>query len=76
VPADVFTAGTVRSGSDAALAALDAHAPDAASLAAVLGLSGDLAEPVHSRVRAKLAREPVEDLRFDFEERFAGRRDP
>jgi hypothetical protein len=27
-------------------------------------------------VRAKLAREPVEDLRFDFEERFAGRRDP
>jgi len=27
-------------------------------------------------VRAKLAREPVEDLRFDFEERIAGRRDP
>ncbi|MFJ9037501.1 DUF6986 family protein [Streptomyces sp. NPDC102406] len=68
VPGDAFDAGTVRSWGDQALAQLDEHAPDAASFAAVLGLSDELAEPVHSRVRAKLEREPVEDLRVDFED--------
>ncbi|MFJ1598905.1 DUF6986 family protein [Streptomyces sp. NPDC088261] len=68
VPADALTAGTVRSWGDQALAALDEHAPDAAALAAVLGLPDELAGPVHERVRAKLAREPVEDLRIDFED--------
>ncbi|GAA3243818.1 HpcH/HpaI aldolase/citrate lyase family protein [Streptomyces sp. XM83C] len=72
VPGDAFTAGTVRSWGDQALAALDEHAPDAASLAAVLGLSDDLAEPVHTRVRAKLEREPIEDLRVDFEDGYKG----
>ncbi|WP_420031975.1 DUF6986 family protein [Streptomyces sp. cg28] len=68
VPGDAFDAGTLRSWGDQALAQLDEHAPDAASFAAVLGLSDELAEPVHSRVRAKLEREPVEDLRVDFED--------
>ncbi|MBO1330228.1 aldolase/citrate lyase family protein [Streptomyces sp. VRA16 Mangrove soil] len=68
VPGDAFDAGTVRSWGDQALAQLDEHAPDAASFAAVLGLSDELAEPVYSRVRAKLEREPVEDLRVDFED--------
>ncbi|MET9441874.1 aldolase/citrate lyase family protein [Streptomyces sp. NPDC006610] len=68
VPGDAFAAGTVRSWGDRALAALDDHAPDAASFAAVLGLADDLAEAVHDRVRAKLEREPVEDLRIDFED--------
>ncbi|NEB82505.1 aldolase [Streptomyces sp. SID14478] len=68
VPADAFAAGTLRSWGDQALAQLDEHAPDAASFAAVLGLSEELAEPVHSRVRAKLEREPIEDLRVDFED--------
>ncbi|MFI1561713.1 DUF6986 family protein [Streptomyces sp. NPDC020490] len=75
VPADVFAADTVRSWGDQALAALDEHAPDAASFAAVLGLSGDLAEAVHARVRAKLEREPVEDLRIDFEDGYGPRPD-
>ncbi|WP_149182869.1 DUF6986 family protein [Streptomyces sp. TRM49041] len=75
VPADAFAADTIRSWGDQALAALDEHAPDAASLAAVLGLSGELAEPVHARVRAKLEREPVEDLRVDFEDGYGGRTD-
>lgn len=75
VPADVFAAGTVRSWGDQALAALDEHAPDAASFAAVLGLGDDLAEPVHSRVRAKLESEPVEDLRVDFEDGYGRRPD-
>ncbi|MFE6891197.1 DUF6986 family protein [Streptomyces sp. NPDC057694] len=68
VPGDAFDAGTIRTWGDQALAQLDEHAPDAASFAAVLGLSDDLAEPVYSRVRAKLEREPVEDLRVDFED--------
>ncbi|MEV5490756.1 aldolase/citrate lyase family protein [Streptomyces bobili] len=75
VPADAFAAGTLRSWGDRALAALDEHAPDAASFAAVLGLSGELAEPVYTRVRAKLEREPIEDLRVDFEDGYGPRPD-
>ncbi|MEV0779896.1 aldolase/citrate lyase family protein [Streptomyces sp. NPDC050428] len=75
VPADDFHAGTVRSWGDQALAALDEHAPDAASLARVLGLSGELAGPVYERVRAKLEREPVEDLRIDFEDGYGAHSD-
>ncbi|GGY47039.1 DUF6986 family protein [Streptomyces omiyaensis] len=72
VPGNVFDADTVRSWGDQALAALDEHAPDAASFAAVLGLSDDLAEDVYARVRTKLEREPIEDLRVDFEDGYAG----
>ncbi|MEV7086074.1 aldolase [Streptomyces sp. NPDC093085] len=68
VPADAYTAGTVRSWGDQALAALDEHAPDAAALGRVLGLPDALAGPVYERVRDKLTREPVEDLRIDFED--------
>src|SRR6478752_7345105 len=75
VPADAFDAGTVRSWGDRALAALDEHAPDAGSLARALGLPGELAEPVYERVQAKLEREPVEDLRIDFEDGYGPRSD-
>ncbi|MGW5046387.1 DUF6986 family protein [Streptomyces griseoluteus] len=75
VPGDVFGAGTVREWGDRALAALDEHAPDAGSFAAVLGLDGELAGPVYERVRAKLEREPVEDLRVDFEDGYGHRPD-
>ncbi|MFE7810102.1 DUF6986 family protein [Streptomyces sp. NPDC057430] len=73
VPGNVFDAGTIRSWGDQALAALDEHAPDADSFAEVLGLSHDLAEDVYGRVRAKLEREPIEDLRVDFEDGYAGK---
>ncbi|MEW2632907.1 aldolase/citrate lyase family protein [Streptomyces sp. NPDC048389] len=72
VPGDAFAADTIRSWGDQALAALDEHAPDADSLARVLGLADELAEPVYTRVRAKLEREPVEDLRIDFEDGYGG----
>ncbi|MGA5413636.1 DUF6986 family protein [Streptomyces pseudogriseolus] len=75
VPGDRFTADTVREWGDQALAALDEHAPDAASFGAVLGLDGALAEDVYARVRAKLEREPVEDLRIDFEDGYGHRSD-
>ncbi|WP_406151164.1 DUF6986 family protein [Streptomyces sp. NBC_01012] len=75
VPADAFAPTTLRTWGDQALAALDEHAPDAAALASVLGIPQELAEPVHDRVRAKLEREPVEDLRIDFEDGYGPRPD-
>lgn len=64
VPADRFSAGTPRAWGEAALRALDEHGP----------LPGfDDAEV--ARVRAKLAREPVEDLRIDFEDGYGLRPD-
>ncbi|MDT0456687.1 aldolase/citrate lyase family protein [Streptomyces sp. DSM 41527] len=75
VPGDVFAADTLRSWGDQALAALDAHAPDAGALAAVLGIPDALAADVHDRVRAKLTREPIEDLRIDFEDGYGPRPD-
>ncbi|MFD4985101.1 DUF6986 family protein [Streptomyces sp. NPDC058374] len=75
VPADAFGPTTLRDWGDEALDALDAHAPDAVSFAAVLGLADDLAAPVYDRVRAKLTREPVEDLRIDFEDGYGPRPD-
>ncbi|MCZ7434583.1 DUF6986 family protein [Streptomyces sp. WMMC1477] len=75
VPGDVFAADTARSWGDQALALLDEHAPDAGALGAVLGLDDALAEGVHDRVRAKLRREPVEDLRIDFEDGYGNRPD-
>ncbi|MGY4987608.1 DUF6986 family protein [Streptomyces nigrescens] len=75
VPGDAFAADTLRSWGDQALAALDAHAPDAGALAAVLGIPDALAADVHDRVRAKLVREPIEDLRIDFEDGYGPRPD-
>ncbi|MFJ8504295.1 DUF6986 family protein [Streptomyces avermitilis] len=75
VPGDVFAPDTIRSWGDRALAALDEHAPDAASFATALGLGEELAAPVYDRVRAKLEREPVEDVRVDFEDGYGPRPD-
>ncbi|GAQ67280.1 DUF6986 family protein [Streptomyces scabiei] len=75
VPGDVFAADTLRDWGGRALTALDEHAPDAASFADVLGLDDDLARPVYDRVRTKLEREPVEDLRVDFEDGYGPRPD-
>ncbi|MFE9329359.1 DUF6986 family protein [Streptomyces sp. NPDC006925] len=75
VPADTVTPGTVREWGETARALLDAHAPDAASLARVLGMDEALAGPVHTRIQDKLRREPVEDLRIDFEDGYGVRPD-
>ncbi|MFD3512895.1 DUF6986 family protein [Streptomyces sp. NPDC058657] len=72
VPGNVYEPGTIRSWGGTALKMLDEHAPDAASFAAVLGLDPSLADAVYDRVRAKLEREPVEDLRIDFEDGYTG----
>jgi len=68
VPADRFHAGTVTEYGAWALYAVDDHE---AVLLELLG--GD--EEVLDRVRDKLAREPVEDLRIDFEDGYGTRPD-
>jgi citrate lyase beta subunit len=66
VPADAVVPGLAGSWGAAALAALDEHGlPD---LGSVLGCDPALAEQVLPRVRAKLAAEPIEDLRVDAED--------
>jgi citrate lyase beta subunit len=76
VPADQVRGDVVRLWGEQALAALDEHAPTAGAFAAALGRPDDaLAREVYARVREKLAREPVEDLRIDFEDGYGRRPD-
>jgi citrate lyase beta subunit len=55
--------------------ALAEYAPDAATLAAATGVPATLADSVYARVAEKLQREPVEDLRLDFEDGYGNRPD-
>ncbi len=75
VPADRADAGTPRSWGRAATAVLDAHVPDAETLAGLTGATAGQAAEVLPRVRAKLAAQPVEDLRVDFEDGYGLRDD-
>ncbi|MFI6158266.1 DUF6986 family protein [Kitasatospora sp. NPDC051170] len=76
VPADAFGADTVRDWGRRALEVFDTHAATPAELARALGTADDaLLADVHARVRAKLEREPVEDLRIDFEDGYGPRPD-
>ncbi len=75
VPADRFDAQTASDWGRGALSALDEHAGSAAELATATGLAGPLVEELLPRVAAKLAREPIEDLRIDFEDGYGRRPD-
>jgi citrate lyase beta subunit len=75
VPADRFTAKLPEEWGALALAAVDTHLPDAATLADVLGVGTTIATEVLPRVRAKLTTEPIEDLRVDFEDGYGARPD-
>jgi hypothetical protein len=68
VPADRFHAGLPAEWGTAAATLLTEHAPDAATLADIVGIPADLAEQVRPRLVDKLAAEPIEDLRIDFED--------
>lgn len=75
--AHLFKADSARKLGDVALRTLDAYAPDAPTFAAAIGLDDPaLTGIVYQRVRDKLAREPVEDFRIDFEDGFGNRPDP
>jgi len=75
--AHLFKADTARKMAGLALRHMDEYAPDAATLAAALGmtLSPADAELVHARVREKLGREAIEDFRIDFEDGYGNRPD-
>ncbi|WBQ07961.1 DUF6986 family protein [Kribbella sp. CA-293567] len=75
VPADRFDASTVTEWATEARAALDQHGGSADELAGILGLPSAHAAEVYDRVRAKLEREPIEDLRIDFEDGYGIRPD-
>lgn len=71
VPADRFDAGTVASWGAQAREALAPYS--SSELARVLDLPPELVEELLPRVRAKLEREPIEDLRVDFEDGYGTR---
>src|SRR5436190_3182661 len=73
--AHLFSADTVPKLGAIARRALDEHAPDARALAETFELDPHLADRIHPRIVEKLAREPVEDLRIDFEDGFGNRPD-
>ena len=75
--AQLYSAGSAQKLGAGALKALDEYAPDAASFARALQLPVDAAraETIYARVREKLAREPVEDQRIDYEDGYGNRSD-
>src|SRR5277367_823940 len=75
--AQSFDAGTARRFGEIALQSMTRYARDAGELARGVGLRGDaaLASATYARVHAKLQREPIEDLRIDFEDGFGVRSD-
>lgn len=75
LPADQFRAESARRLGEEALGSLDSHAPDAASFAAVVGWSGPDSAALYQRVRTRITRMPVEDLRLDFEDGYGVRPD-
>jgi len=75
VPADRFRASTIAAYGAEALRLLEAHVPDDASFAEAFELPGELASTLRPRVVQKLRREPVEDLRVDFEDGYGTRPD-
>jgi citrate lyase beta subunit len=75
IPADRFSADAHRHWGVAAVELLDRHAPSTEVLADVTGMPVELVGDVYDRVRAKLGREPIEDLRVDFEDGYGQRSD-
>ncbi|WP_026411591.1 DUF6986 family protein [Actinomadura oligospora] len=75
VPADRFTPGTAAEFGAEALRLLNTHAPGAGTFGPAFGLDPGIAGAVRERVAAKLATEPVEDLRIDFEDGYGVRSD-
>lgn len=73
VPADRFHPELVPEWGAAALAALAAHASTPDELGSIAGLPPSLAAAVYDRVTLKLAAEPIEDLRIDFEDGYGHR---
>ena len=74
VPADRAEPGMIDAWRAAALASVE-PAGDLESLAVLIGADPELAPELASRVRTKLTRQPIEDLRLDFEDGYGYRGD-
>ncbi|HEX5190806.1 MAG TPA: aldolase/citrate lyase family protein [Streptosporangiaceae bacterium] len=75
VPAHTFGPDTVAGWGAQALAALEEFAPGPDELACATGLAPGVAAEVYPLIRAKLATQPIEDLRIDFEDSYGARGD-
>jgi len=75
VPADRAGADLLAEVTRASTESVERHGGDAGTMAEVTGLAPELVEQVWPRVLAKLAREPVEDLRLDLEDGYGTRPD-
>jgi citrate lyase beta subunit len=73
--AHLFSSDTAQKLGTLALRALETYAPDAKTFSEAIAIPGELAGKVYDRVREKLAREPVEDFRIDFEDGYGNRPD-
>jgi citrate lyase beta subunit len=75
--AHLFKADSAQRLGRVALRSLEEYAPDAATLAQVLGLGGgaELTQKIYDRIADKLRREPTEDFRLDFEDGYGNRAD-
>jgi citrate lyase beta subunit len=73
--AQLFNSTTTSKLGELALEFADRWMEGAETVAAVLGLDDVLAEAVYPAVMEKLAREPVEDFRIDFEDGYGHRPD-
>ena len=72
IPAPSFQADVASQWGARALQSIEAHPAQWRSV--LLGLNGSDADLLHTLTRAKLASEPVEDLRIDFEDGFRAHR--
>ncbi len=71
----LFRAGVAAKMGKIALSALEQYAPSPGELGAILGLTADLAATIYPRITEKLASEPIEDFRIDFEDGYGVRAD-
>lgn len=73
--AQIFSANTCARLGELASAFVERWIPTASDLASVVGMHPDLAAVVHPKIIEKLASEPVEDFRIDFEDGYGHRSD-
>ena len=74
--AQLFSPDSVPKLGAIALRAMNTYAPDPSALGRALGISDHPAlATIYQRVRDKLAREPIEDFRIDFEDGYGNRPD-
>ena len=75
VPADGYDSGTIRGWAEEARQALDTYGGSETELAEALDLQPSVAAEIYQRMVRKLAAEPIEDLRIDFEDGYGIRPD-